>query len=281
MRKQPREEPTGAPIKVALGGFGNVARQLVGAVHSRPELRLEIAAVAARDVEAARARAREIGLNVPVVGAERLPEFSRVIVECATYDGFRAVVEPAVRVGAHVVCVSVGALGVNTDLIDLAAEHGATIQIGSGALPGLDIVRAAREATIESVRLHSRILPRSLAKESYVMDRGIDLDRAAHGPVPIFSGSAREAARHFPRHFNVAVALSLAGIGLDRTQVEIVADGRVPGARHTISVRSEGIELEMTSQNFPSPDNDRTSRIVAPSILAALRELNAPLRVGS
>ena len=92
---------------------------------------------------------------------------------------------------------------------------------------------------------------------------------------------AREAARHFPRHFNVAVALSLAGIGLDRTLIEILADGRIPGARHTVRVKSEVVELEMTSQNFPSPENNRTSRIVAPSILAALRELREPVRVGS
>ena len=275
------DEHPRACVKIALGGFGNVARQLVRAIQTRPELGLEIAAVAARNVDAARRRAAEIGLDAPVVSADRLPEYCHVIVECATYDGFRAVVEPAVRAGAHVICVSVGALGVNMDLIDLAAEHGATIQIGTGAVPGLDIVRSAREDNIESVRLESHILPQSLAHESYVTERSIDLDLAQREPVAVFSGSAREAALHFPRHFNVAVALSLAGIGLDRTEVRIYANGRVPGARHTVRVQSDVVELEMTSQNFPSSENNRTSRIVAPSILAALRELKAPLRVGS
>jgi aspartate dehydrogenase len=254
---------------------------LVGAIRARPELGLEIAAVSARDLGAAAARAEEMGLGVPVVSADRLPEHCRVVVECATYEGFRAIVEPAVRAGAHVVCVSIGALAVNMDLVDLAAEHGATVQVASGAMPGLDIVRSAREGGIDSVRLTSHILPRSLAHEAYVVERGIDLAGAAREPVPVFSGSAREAAQHFPRHFNVAVALSLAGIGLDRTEIEIFADGRVPGARHTVRVKSEVVELEMTSQNFPSPENNRTSRIVAPSILAALRELHAPVRVGS
>ena len=112
-------------------------------------------------------------------------------------------------------------------------------------------------------------------------ERGIDLGRAESEPVQIFVGSAREAARHFPRHFNVAVALSLAGIGLDRTQITIFADGQLPGARHTVRVKSAAIDLEMTSQNYPSIENNRTSRIVAPSILAALGELHGPLRVGS
>lgn len=270
-----------AQMTIALGGFGNVARQLVRAIQADPELGLEIGAVSARDLDAARTRAKEIGLAVPVVSAERLPEHGRVIVECATYDGFRAIVEPAVRAGCHVVCVSIGALGVNTDLIDLATEHGATIQIASGAIPGLDIVRSAREGGIATVRLISHILPRSLLHEAYVTARGLDLSLAEQEPMQIFSGTAREAAKHFPRHFNVAVALSLAGIGLDRTEIEIYADGRIPGARHTVRVKSEVVELEMTAQNFPSVENNRTSRIVAPSILAALRELRAPIRVGS
>ena len=269
------------PLRIALGGFGNVARQLVRAVQTRPELGLEIAAVSALNVEASRGRAAEIGLDVPVVGADRLPEHAKVIVECATYDGFRAIVEPAVTAGVHVICVSVGALGVNLDLVDLARDHGGTIQIATGAIPGLDILRSAREGGIRAVRLTSHILPASLAHESYVIDNGIDLAKAATEPVPVFAGTARVAAQHFPRHFNVAVALSLAGIGLDDTRIEIFADGKIPGARHTVRVTSEVVDLEMTSQNYPSPENNRTSRIVAPSILAALRELNTPLRVGS
>ena len=79
----------------------------------------------------------------------------------------------------------------------------------------------------------------------------------------------------------MAVSLSLAGIGLDRTEVEIHANGTLPGARHTIKVKSDVVDLEMTSQNYPSPENNRTSRIVAPSIMAALRELNTPIRIGS
>ena len=269
------------PLKIALGGFGNVAGQLARAIRAKPEFGLEIAAVSARDLEAAGRRAAGLGLEVPVVPADRLPDHAGVVVECATYEGFRPVVEPALRAGGHVVCVSIGALAVNLDLIDLAAGHGGTIHIASGAMPGLDILRAAREAGIRSVRLTSHIRPESLAHESYVAERGIDLSPAGTAPVAIFSGSAREAARCFPRHFNVAVALSLAGIGLDATEIEIFADGRLPGARHTVRVVSEAIELEMTSQNLPSPENNRTSRIVAPSILAALRELRAPLRVGS
>ena len=267
--------------RFAIAGFGNVGGQIVNAVQADRSSELEIAAIAARDLPKARAKAETFGLDVPIITAAEAPDHADIVVEASTYEGFRNVAEPALLAGAHVIAVSVGALAVNLDLIDLAEQHGATLQVAGGTLPGLDILRAAAEGAIEEVRLVSSILPRSLIHEDYITANGIDLARAETEPVHVFSGSAREAARHFPRHFNVAVSLSLAGIGLDRTEVQIHADGCLPGARHCIIVKSDAVELEMTSQNFPSPENNRTSRIVAPSILAALRTLSAPLRVGS
>ena len=267
--------------RFVLAGFGNVGGQIAEAVIADPTDTLEIAAIAARDLQKAQDKASAFGLNVPIISAAEASKHADIIVECATYDSFRDVVEPALIDGCHVIAVSVGALAQHLDLIDLADQHGATLQISSGTLPGLDILRAAREGNIRSVKLESQILPRSFAHEAYIAEQGIDLERAESEPVFVFSGTAREAARHFPRHFNVAVSLSLAGIGLDRTQVEIHAYGKLTGARHTIKIESDVVKLEMTSQNFPSPQNNRTSRVVAPSIIAALRELSASIRVGS
>jgi aspartate dehydrogenase len=267
--------------RIALGGFGNVATQLTRAILGDPDSGMEITAITAGNLAAAAERATKLGLDVPVVPAHALSDHADVIVECATYESFRDILEPAIMAGRHVIAVSVGALAVNFDLVDLAKQHGATLHIATGAMPGLDILRSAREGTIEYVRLESHIRPGSFAHEEYVIEKGVDLVAAETGPVPVFSGSAREAASHFPRHFNVAVALSLAGIGLDRTEIEIFANGTLPGARHTVRVKSDVVDLEMTSQNYPSPDNQRTSRGVAPSILAALRELNTHLRIGS
>ena len=267
--------------RFVLAGFGNVGGQIAEAVLADSSGQLEVAAIAARNHEKAQERALALGLNVPIINVAEASAHARIVVECATYDSFRDVLEPPLTAGCHVIAVSVGALAQHVDLIDLAEQHGATLQIASGTLPGLDILRSAREGNIQSVKLASQILPRSFAHEAYITEQGIDLQRAESEPVFVFSGSAREAARHFPRHFNVAVSLSLAGIGLDRTQVEIYAYGQLTGACHTITIESDVVKLTMTSQNFPSPQNNRTSRVVAPSIIAALRELSASIRIGS
>lgn len=269
------------PIRIVLGGFGNVGQQIAHRLAAAPDETIQIVAIAARDKSKAAHAARDLGLDVPIITAEDAPDFQATLVECATYDGFRDVVEPTLRAGGKVVAVSVGALAVNMDLIEIAEASGATLQIAGGTLPGLDILRAAAEDEIEAVELTSHINPASLVHEPYVHDHGIDLAAAASGPVDVLDGSAREAAAHFPRHFNVAVTLALAGIGLDRTRVHIRADGTLPGARHRLRIRASAVTLDMESQNYPSPRNNRTSRIVALSILAALRRDGATLQVGS
>ncbi|MFC3612813.1 aspartate dehydrogenase domain-containing protein [Lutimaribacter marinistellae] len=269
------------PKRIILGGFGNIGRQLARRLGGGADPDLSIAAIVARDKDKAARAAEELGLDVPIITSAEAPGFDAILVECSTYDGFRDVVEPTLRAGGHVVAVSVGALAKNLDLIDIAQDSDAVLQIAGGTLPGIDIIRAAAEDEIDEVLLTSHINPASFAHEPYVKEHGIDLDAAAAGPVEVFEGSAREAAGYFPRHFNVAVTLGLAGIGLDRTRVRIRADGTLPGARHRLTVKARAVELDMESQNFPSPDNNRTSMVVALSILAALRHDTATLRIGS
>jgi aspartate dehydrogenase len=99
-------------------------------------------------------------------------------------------------------------------------------------------------------------------------------------PLKVFDGSAREGARGFPTNVNVAAALSLAGIGPDRTQLEIWADPGVTRNTHTITVDADTARFTMTIENIPS-ENPRTGKSVAPSTVAALRALVSELKVGT
>jgi aspartate dehydrogenase len=96
----------------------------------------------------------------------------------------------------------------------------------------------------------------------------------------VFAGSAREGARGFPANVNVAAALSLAGIGPDRTQLEIWADPTVTRNTHTITVDADSVRFSMTIENVPSA-NPRTGKLVALSVVAALRGLVSELKIGS
>ena len=266
-------------LRVALGGFGAIG----GAVARRldrglPGLRL--AAISARDVAGAQAKIAGFAHPVPVVALEALAGLAEIVVECAPSAVFRKVALPAIEAGRILVAASVGQLLVHEDLIELARASGARIIVPTGALLGLDAVRAAALGEIQSVRMVTRKPPRGLAGAPWLTEHGIALE-GLQAPIKVFEGSAREGARGFPANVNVAAALSLAGIGPDLTRLEIWADPALERNVHKILVEADSARFEMQIENLPSEDNPRTGKITALSVIAALESLTRTLRVGS
>ena len=218
--------------------------------------------------------------TVPVVSLGELAGDADVVVGCVPAGMFAEVAQPAVQAGRIFMPVSVGALQDNSGLINLAKETGARIIVPTGALLGLDAVRAATEGDISSVKLVTRKPPAALAGAPYLEDHGISLEGLTR-PLKIFEGSARDGAKGFPANVNVAAALSLAGIGPDLTRLEIWADPGVTRNTHDIEVEADSARFRMTIENIPTEANPGTSLITALSVIAALRGLVDPLKVGS
>ena len=269
------------PLRVALAGFGTVGQELARRLAAGAIPAVRLTAIAARDLDRARAHSAALEPRPLVVPVAALPEHADVVVECATGDALPEIARATLGAGKLLVPVSVGGLAAHPEVLEWAGAHGGRIRVATGALPGLDAIRTAAEGEIRSLRLTSRIRPDSLVREPYIRERGFDFTQPPEKPVQVFQGTAKEAALAFPKHFNVAVTLSLAGIGLDRTEVVVLADPGVPGAVHNVEVEAADIQLSLTSHNRPSATNPRTSRAVAPSIMAALRALVAPVQVGS
>ena len=266
-------------FRVGLGGFGAIGGALARRLdQGLPGLRL--VAVSARDVARAEARVAALTTPVPVVPLVELADLADVIVECAPAAVFRAVAEPAVEAGRVLMPVSVGQLLEHPDLALMAERSHARIIVPTGALLGLDAVRAAAEGEITAVTMITRKPPKGLAGAPYLEERGIDLDGLVE-PLKVFEGSARDGARGFPANVNVAAALSLAGIGPDRTRLEIWADPHVTRNTHRILIEADSARFEMQIENVPTEENPRTGRITALSVIAALRRLTATFVVGS
>ena len=208
-----------------------------------------------------------------------LVDVADIVIECAPSHLVRSIVAPFVRAGKTAVVLSAGALLDHDDLIELAKQHGGQIVVPTGALIGLDAVTAAAVGTIHSVRMITRKPPGGLAGAPYIVANNIGIEGLTE-PLRIFDGSAREAARGFPANVNVAAALSLAGIGPDRTTIEIWADPTVTRNMHRIEVDSDSARFSMSIENIPS-ENPKTGLITALSVIACLRKLRAPLRVGT
>jgi aspartate dehydrogenase len=207
------------------------------------------------------------------------PRHADVAVECAPASLLEDICTPMLTAGKRVMVLSAGALLPRPHLIELARRHGGQIIVPTGALLGLDAVAAAAESTIHSVRMITRKPPSGLAGAPYLVKNEISVD-GLNAAKLVFSGTARQAAAGFPANVNVVAALSLAGIGPDRTTIEIWADPALTRNCHAIEVEADSAKFSLAIENIPS-ENPKTGRITALSVLAALRKLNAPLRVGT
>jgi aspartate dehydrogenase len=220
-----------------------------------------------------------IGSRAHIYDIESLAREADLVIESAPASAFAQIAVPVLSSGTTFMAISAGQLLERPDLVALAKESGSQIIVPTGALIGLDAVTAAAEGQIHSVNMITRKPVKGLLGAPYLQKRGIDI-AAITEPLRIFQGSAREAARGFPENVNVVAALALAGIGPDRTTIEIWADPALTRNVHRVVVDSDSASFEMSIQNIPS-ENPKTGRITALSVVAALRKLRAPLRVGT
>jgi aspartate dehydrogenase len=263
---------------VAIGGLGAIGLKLARALDAGVD-GLQLSVVAARDQ--AKAHANLQGFRAPprIVTLTALAE-ADIVVEAAPAAVFETLATAAIEAGRIFVPASVGALLPRMHLVRRAKETGARIVVPTGALLGLDAVRAAAEGKVDSVTIESRKPPRGLEGAPYLVQHGIDVSRI-DAPRRVFEGNAFDAAAGFPANVNVAAALALAGIGPMLTRVEIWADPTMTRNTHTIRVEAEAARFSMTIENVPSPENPRTGQITALSMLACLRGLVATLKVGT
>jgi aspartate dehydrogenase len=258
-------------LKVGIVGMGVIGRRVADAV-TRGIAGTTLVGVSVREPATATGH--------PTLPLDELIERADLIVEAATQAALREFGPAVLSAGKHLMVLSVGALvGVLDGWAALAEKHGCRILVPSGAIAGLDGVKGAREGAITAVTMETRKPPRGLAGAPYIEQQRIDLDRITTETL-IFEGPATEAVRGFPANVNVVAALSLAGIGPERTRIKIYAVPDQARNQHRITVEGEFGTLRIEVENVPS-ENPRTGRLSYLSAIAMLRELGSAVQVGN
>jgi aspartate dehydrogenase len=266
-------------MRVGIVGLGTVGRALCQAI-DRGEVPVQLVAVATRHHERARLFLRELCHPPPLLSLDELVACSELVIEAATQEALDTIAPCALRQGKDLLVLSVGGLLEHPDWVDLARQTGSHIYVPSGAIVGLDGVKGATVGHITTVTMTTRKPPKALDGAPFVVEHRIDLDRFME-PTLIFEGSAREACRGFPANVNIAAALSLAGIGPDRTRLRILVDPEGTHNVHDIEVVGEFGRFSLHLENEPSETNPRTGKLTYLSTLAMLRALANPLKVGT
>lgn len=206
-----------------------------------------------------------------------------LVIEAASQLAVEQYSLDVLRSNKDLMVMSVGALADEKLLkgVRSAAEQtGRKIYIPSGAVLGIDGVKAATVGGIDEAILTTRKPPKALIYSTYLSEHGINL-KGLDEPQVVFEGSAREAVRAFPESVNVAATLSLAGIGLEKTKVRIIADPSLDRNIHEIRVRGKAGELVIEARNVPFLDTPRTSYLAALSAIRTLRGITEAIRIGT
>ena len=265
-------------MTVAIAGLGAIGLPLARSIDAGID-GLRLIAVATRDQVKARANLAGFQKRPRIVEIPELAE-ADIVVEATPANVFERIALPTLEAGRIFVPASVGALLPRMHLVRLAQQTGARIIVPTGSLVGLDAVRAVAEGPVESVTLETRKPPLGLSGAPYLEKHGIDVLKIT-APVKVFEGNALDASAGFPANVNVAAALALAGIGPIRTQVQIWADPRITRNTHTINIEADAARMTMIIENVPTEENAKTGKVTALSLLACLRGLTSPLKVGS
>lgn len=205
---------------------------------------------------------------------EELLEDCEVVVESASIEAAREILERALPLGKRILVMSVGVFA-DEEFVRkaeaMAEEYGSEIYVPSGAIGALDALRSAR-STLEEVRLVTTKPPRALEKAPCY--------REVEEKTLLFSGNALQAIKCFPQNVNVAIAVSLAGIGVERTRVEVYADPETELNVHEIHARGGFGSLYFRVENKPTPENPKTSYLAALSAVETLRSMFRRLKFG-
>lgn len=268
------------PIKVGIIGCGSIGTGL--AVYIDKNLSSNISKIILTDIDPPRAGelAGKLSNARTAKNIDELADASDLIVEAASAGAVPEVLKLAIDKGKDIMLMSIGGLLGNEGLLESAEEKGIRVILPSGAISGVDAIKAAKIAGIESVTLTTRKPPASIKGAPYLTENNIDVDKIS-GEEVIFEGNAIEAMKGFPKNVNVSAILSLAGIGPERTKVKIMVSPKYTKNSHEIEVKSKAGTIKTLSENLPSPDNPGTSYLAALAAMAAIKDYFNTIRIGT
>lgn len=271
-------------MRIAVVGCGAIGSVIVRAVLEGQIPSAEMAALA-EVCPSAEFQEMSVSGRFPLVDSPEmvLDHNPDLVIEAAEQEVVRRYARLFLEAGKDLMILSIGAL-VDTpflqEIIQVAREKGIRIIVPSGAIGGLDTIKSASIALLSEISIENIKPPEALEGAPYIVENGIDL-KTISSPTLIYEGFADEAARLFPKNLNVTVALSLAGIGPERTRVTVIVDPSETRNIHEITAKGDFGEAMFRVAGLPSPDNPKTSYLAALSAIATLKSLVNPLQVGT
>lgn len=256
--------------RIAVIGYGAMGQRLVQGLRDSGGVDVDIAVLERCSTQARHSGSEDVEVFSSM--SDLLAWGPQAVVECAGHAAVKEVVIPLLAAGVDAIVASVGAFSdeaVHASALEACASSGARMTLVSGAMGGLDALRAAAAVGFDRVEYVGRKPPG--AWRGTPAEAVVDLASVTE-PVVIFKGSAGESARQFPKNANVTAAIALAGVGFQDTHVILIADPNQDRNIHELNAHGAFGRISIRLENTQLPANPKTSWLAALSIESAVHD---------
>lgn len=265
-------------MKAGVIGSGAIGRMIATFLRHTPPY--ELVGISGDDPGSLGMVSRELG--VKIYNLDSLIQASDLVIEATSAKVMPEILRKILAAHKEAFTMSVGGFALDPELCAYVGRQNCHVFVPSGGIAGIDGLLALKEVGLDEVKITTIKSPASLAGAPYfALPERASLLADLTDPEVVFAGSAGDAIREFPANVNLAVTVSLAGIGFDSTRIEIIADPRAVNTRQKLSARAGNCRLETEIQGPPLPENPKSSLVAAASAKALLRQLAAQLQTGS
>jgi aspartate dehydrogenase len=267
-------------LKIGIVGCGAIGSRLAKEIESRFSRKAEVCALCDKDKKKAERLSNSLKRRPPVLSLSGLIAKSQFVIEAASVSVSAQVARMAVNAGRDVMIMSTGGLLDCPEVFKLARLKNRKVFLPSGAICGIDGLKAAGLLKIKKARLSTYKHPDALRDAPFIRNKRIDLDKIRRQTV-LFEGKIKEAIKGFPQNINVAATIALAGLGKKKALVRIVVSPRLKSNIHQLELEGDFGKITTRAENLPSPDNPRTSFLAVLSAIATLKQILSPVKIGT
>ena len=272
-----------AKLKIGIVGCGAIGGSLAGIISKKYCRKAQVSGLFDLDFKKTFLLAKKIGLNKSLAkkNLNSLISGCDLVFEATSADYSWELCRQVLPKGRDIMIMSVGGIAMHAnELLALADKYNRRVFVPSGAISGVDALKAAVCSGIKKVTLITTKPAKAFESVAFVRKNKIDL-KAIKTEKVIFDGNAVEAVKNFPQNINVAAVLSLAGLGLNKTRVRIVASSRIKKNIHEIEIISDAAMIRTRTENIAHPDNPKTSFLAVLSAEAVIKQILSPVKIGT
>ncbi len=265
-------------MKVGIAGYGSLGSAVADFIMENEKKGFQLTGIFINDPVGEFVNLK--GKDIPYMDLDTLIEQSDCIVEATTVEVMPNIVKQAVVKGKSVIPMSVGGFVFDENLEEFINKNKGSVYIPSGGIAGIDALLALKQIGLEFVNLVTIKSPKSLMGAPYFEKNPVDFENLEE-PTVVFDGTAFEAIKAFPANTNLSITVSLAGLGLHKTRIKIIADKDTKLTTHSLMAGGNDCQFKIEVSGTPLEKNPRTSKFALNSLKALLYKCNSAIKIGT